>query len=71
MGLLEAVLRPLGGRLGEPLWRRRWSFVSIFEQPVLFWIIIQWVNHLWHQLILLRDLEHGSRVFMPATVVSC
>ena len=44
---------------------------TALEPPVLFWIIIQWVNHLWHQLILLRDLEHGSRVFMPATVVSC
>ena len=57
--------------LSQPFWRRRWSFLGVFEKPILFRIIIQWVDHLGHQLVLFRDLEDSTRIFMPPTVISC
>ena len=31
--------------------------------------VIQWVDHLWHELILLGDLEHSTCVLVASTVV--
>ena len=50
-----------------PGWSWR-SFLRVVVQPILFRIIKR-VDHLWHQLVLLGDLEHGTRVLVPSTVV--
>ena len=56
---------PLGCPLG---WRGGTHLVVLIEEPVLLWVI-QRVDHLGHQLVLLRDLEHGTRILVPAAVI--
>jgi len=49
----------------------RWSwrsFVTVVIQPILFWVI-QWINHFWHQFVLLCNLEHRTCILVPSTVV--
>ena len=56
--------------LGCPLGGSRRAFVVFVEQPVLL-RVIQRIDHLRHQLVLLRDLKHCASVLVSATVVRC
>ena len=38
-------------------------------QPVLLRVVVERVYHLWHEFVLLGDLQHGSGVLVPTAVV--
>jgi hypothetical protein len=56
-----ALVRPFRGS--------GWSLFSILKQPVLLWVVVEWIYHLWHKFVLFCDLQHGSGVLVAATVI--
>ena len=64
-----SIIGGLTGTLVSPAGRSRGSLLWLFVcDPVLFWVI-QGIDHFGNQLVGFSNVEHGTSIFMSATVI--